>query len=148
MPMTDHYLTLGLERHASSEEIKAAFRRLARMYHPDLNSGDDEKFKRAAEAYTVLSDPRRRAQYDGAPPTAPPPPEEPPSGTDYYEVLGIEPSASFDEVRDAFQRLSSEHRLNVGNGSADSEFRTVLDAYRLLADPESRRKYDRTFARR
>ena len=63
----DYYEVLGVSRDASDAEIKKAFRRLARELHPDVNSHDpdaEEKFKEAAEAYEVLSDPDRRATYD------------------------------------------------------------------------------------
>lgn len=63
----DYYEVLGLDREASSEEIKKAYRRLARKYHPDVNPGDKEseaKFKEAKEAYDVLIDPQKRAGYD------------------------------------------------------------------------------------
>ncbi len=63
----DYYDVLGVSRDASAEEVKKAFRRLARELHPDVNSHDPEaeaKFKEAAEAYEVLSDSERRATYD------------------------------------------------------------------------------------
>jgi molecular chaperone DnaJ len=63
----DYYETLGVSRDADEATIKKAFRRLARELHPDVNSHDpdaEEKFKEAAEAYEVLSDPERRATYD------------------------------------------------------------------------------------
>ena len=80
----DYYEVLGVERDASEAEVKRAFRRLARELHPDVNDHDpeaEEKFKEAAEAYEVLSDPERRRAYDaygheglrggGFPPAAP-----------------------------------------------------------------------------
>src|SRR5438309_5390826 len=63
----DYYEILGVERSASSEELKRACRRLAMQYHPDRNHGDTtagERFKEANEAYQVLSDPQKRRSYD------------------------------------------------------------------------------------
>jgi molecular chaperone DnaJ len=63
----DYYEVLGVSRTAGAEELKQAYRRLALQYHPDRNSEDpdaEEKFKEASEAYAVLQDPDKRAQYD------------------------------------------------------------------------------------
>jgi molecular chaperone DnaJ len=63
----DYYEILGLNRSATQVEIKRAFRRLARRHHPDVNPNDREseaRFKEIAEAYAILGDPDRRAQYD------------------------------------------------------------------------------------
>lgn len=62
--MTDHYDTLGVTRDASPDEIKKAFRKLARKHHPDMNSESDVSMSDINVAYEVLSDPQRRANYD------------------------------------------------------------------------------------
>lgn len=67
MPKSDFYKVLGVERGASADEVKKAYRKLAMKFHPDKNPGDkkaEEKFKEATEAYEVLSDPKRRQMYD------------------------------------------------------------------------------------
>ena len=67
MDYKDYYKTLGVDKNASQEEIKKAFRKLARKHHPDMNKGDkaaEEKFKEINEANEVLSDPDKRQKYD------------------------------------------------------------------------------------
>jgi len=67
MEYKDYYNSLGISRNASKEEIRDAFRNLARQHHPDANEGDtraEEKFKEINEAYQVLSDPDKRKKYD------------------------------------------------------------------------------------
>jgi DnaJ-class molecular chaperone len=68
MPTTrDYYEVLGVSRTATDKEIKAAYRRLARKHHPDVNRGDakaEDRFKEVAAAFAVLSDPEKRARYD------------------------------------------------------------------------------------
>ena len=67
MEKRDYYEVLEVEKTASAEEIKKAYRKKAIQYHPDKNPGDkvaEEKFKEAAEAYDVLSNPDKRARYD------------------------------------------------------------------------------------
>ena len=59
----DYYEVLGVDRSASDDDLKRAYRKLAKKYHPDINPGDkeaEEKFKEATEAYGVLSDPDKR----------------------------------------------------------------------------------------
>src|SRR5579871_6395801 len=67
MEYKDYYKVLGVQRNASQDEIKKAFRKLARKHHPDVNPGDkraEELFKEIGEAYSVLSDPDKRKKYD------------------------------------------------------------------------------------
>ncbi|HXW18712.1 MAG TPA: molecular chaperone DnaJ [Candidatus Acidoferrales bacterium] len=84
----DYYELLGVPRKAPLKEIRQAYRKLARKYHPDLNPGDksaEEKFKEIQEAYDVLSDTKKRQMYDqfgfNTPGSAPPPP-----GSGYYNA--------------------------------------------------------------
>lgn len=62
--MTNHYATLRLGMTATAEEIKSAYRRLARLHHPDARQSDGSAFRGIAAAYAVLSDPTARAEYD------------------------------------------------------------------------------------
>lgn len=62
--MKDYYSILGVAKTATEDEIKSAFRKLAHKYHPDKKGGDEKKFKEVSEAYAVLSDKKRRAEYD------------------------------------------------------------------------------------
>ncbi len=67
MPKKDYYKTLGVDKNASADEIKSAYRKLAKQYHPDLHPGDNaaaEKFKEINEAYSVVGDPDKRGKYD------------------------------------------------------------------------------------
>ena len=67
MATKDYYQLLGLNKNASAEDIKKAYRKMALKYHPDKNPGDkkaEETFKEISEAYAVLSDPQKKTQYD------------------------------------------------------------------------------------
>jgi DnaJ-class molecular chaperone len=86
----DYYEVLGVGRDANGAEVKTAFRRLARELHPDVNDHDpeaEEKFKAAAEAYEVLSDPERRRAYDA------------------YGHEGLRSSPGFSSIDEIFQAL-------------------------------------------
>ncbi len=62
--MNDYYKVLGLQKGASKDEVKKAFRKLAAQYHPDKKTGDEAKYKEITEAYSVLGDDKRKAEYD------------------------------------------------------------------------------------
>src|SRR5256885_16947118 len=67
MAKEDFYKILGVKKDAKPDEIKKAYRRLARKYHPDVNPGDksaEDRFKQMSEAFDVLSDPKKRTVYD------------------------------------------------------------------------------------
>src|SRR5580692_5535088 len=63
----DFYEALGVDRNANAEDIRKAYRKLARKHHPDLNPGDkaaEDRFKKVQEAYDILSEPKKRQMYD------------------------------------------------------------------------------------
>ncbi len=62
--MKDYYQVLGLQKGAAKEEVKKAFRKLAAQYHPDKKTGNEEKYKEITEAYAVLGDDKKKAEYD------------------------------------------------------------------------------------
>src|SRR5271154_4595842 len=85
-PKTDYYELLGVPRKAAVKDIRGAYRKLARKYHPDLNPGDksaEEKFKQIQEAYEVLSDTKKRQMYDQFGFNVPGPGGGPPPGAGY-----------------------------------------------------------------
>src|SRR5579863_1757566 len=85
---TDYYELLGVPRKATVKEVRAAYRKLARKYHPDLNPGDksaEEKFKQIQEAYEVISDSKKRQMYDQFGFNTPGPGGAPPPGGQYAQ---------------------------------------------------------------
>lgn len=112
----DYYEILGVSRNASQEEIKRAFRQLAKKYHPDANPGDKDaeaKFKEINEAYEVLSDPEKRANYDAygnpngpvAGPAGGPASEEP-----FSRVFGDMGGFPFGNIFEEFEELLGGRR--------------------------------------
>jgi len=123
MPPTykDYYKTLGVERGAAEKEIKSAYRKLARKYHPDVNPGDkssEEKFKEVSEAYEVLSDKEKRAKYD--------------QYGQYWEQVGAGgpagPGPGWDSFTFDFGGYGgeSEHRADFSTESGFSDFFEML----------------------
>jgi len=111
MKYKDYYATLGVERTASAAEIKAAYRKLARKYHPDVSKEKDaeEKFKEVAEAYETLKDAEKRAAYDQLGHHAPGDEFRPPPG--WGESFG-DTQFSFDDLdlADLFAGIAGRSR--------------------------------------
>ena len=122
MKYTDYYAALGVERGASAEEIKKAYRRLAQKFHPDVSKEPDAeaKFKDIAEAYATLKDPEKRAAYDalGSRPQGeefrPPP--------DWARQHGGNEQFSFDDVdfADLFSRFGGRPGGGFSAGSGEN----------------------------
>ena len=125
----DYYGTLGVERSSKPEQIRKAYRRLARKHHPDLNPGNksaEEKFKQIQEAYEVLSDEKKRQIYDqygfysdnlppggygATPPTSAGAPGFDFSGFDFSDYDAAEEKGGFgSSFRDLFSQVFSRSR--------------------------------------
>ena len=120
----DYYEVLGVPRDAAGEEVKKAFRKLALEYHPDRNkkAGAEEKFKEVNEAYQVISDPKKRADYDrfghrGV------------SGNGARGFEGFENFGGFGDIFDAFfgGGFGSRGRTNTSRRGADLEYPLTIE---------------------
>jgi len=138
MKYKDYYGVMGLDRKASPEEIKSAYRKLARKYHPDVSKepGGEEKFKEVGEAYETLGDPKKRAAYDELGNHRAGQDFRPPPG--WGKQFG-DGQFSFDDIDlgDLFAGLAGGHRRSRRNAGAvpgqDYEVAariTLEDAYR------------------
>ena len=165
--MQDYYEILGLDPSATAGEILRAFRRLALIYHPDVNRSPDaaETFQRINSAYQVLIDPAMRAEYDARSAATRSLPAssrrgqinarrlyferrvraaaDPRSTWNYYNVLGVPANASDDTIARAFHRL---YRDFYGTGPDDPAtgaiLQEIIDARDVLSNPDRRMSYD------
>jgi DnaJ-class molecular chaperone len=111
------YEVLGLTRDATADDIKKAYRKLAREHHPD-KGGDPEKFKKVQEAYEVLSDPEKRENFDRFGTT-----EAPPQGPNPNDIFAQMFGGAFGGPRGPVRRADHNHELKI----------TLEDAYRGLS---------------
>jgi len=114
MPQKDYYETLGVARSATADEIKRAYRRLAKQYHPDRNAGNREaerKFKEVQAAYDVLKDPEKKSQYDRFGPAAVGNwRTDPASGQRVYTWSSGGPHINVDDLEDLFSAFGGVGR--------------------------------------
>jgi curved DNA-binding protein len=130
MKYKDYYSILGVERGASADDIKKAYRKLAHQYHPDVSKDPqgEEKFKEVAEAYETLKNPEKRAAYDQLGTHRPGEDfQPPPDWGGQFRDSGY----SFDEadLADLFASLSGRHRGGPGGG----QFRMAGEDYEVTA---------------
>ena len=129
----DYYEVLGVPRGAPADEIKAAYRRLARKHHPDLHHGKarekaEEAFKEINEAHAVLSDPEKRARYDQLGPNwkagmdfTPPPGGEPNVRVEYGDLGDMDGAAFSDFFASLFGRARGRRRSRQSRAGRDIE---------------------------
>lgn len=127
----DFYILLGLERSASVSEVKRAYKRLARRFHPDINPGDRTaavQFRQIAEAYETLSDPARRSRYDAGDDALAPPAET----TFGFEGFDFSVSAS-GPAASTFGDLFAELLQQRGSAQADRAAERGADLHHALS---------------
>lgn len=145
MRFKDYYEIMGLARDASQDEIRRAYRKLARKFHPDVSKEADaeERFKELGEAYEVLKDPEKRAAYDrmgadwkSGQEFRPPPGWEP--GFDFGE--GVDPDARGGEFSDFFEQMfgrqAAAGRARAGRGTGSFQAQGQDQHVRVLVDLE------------
>ena len=143
---TDYYETLGVSHDADHDAIRRAYRKLARQYHPDLNSDEDaeERFKELGEAYEVLSDPEKRERYDrlGANwrETEQQAPNE--SFADFFADQGWGDAAGMDFGGDLFEALFGARERRTGGPIRGRDREAVLELSLEDALAGGRRRLD------
>jgi curved DNA-binding protein len=133
MKYKDYYAILGLERGASAQDIKKAYRRLARKYHPDVSKEADaeERFKEVAEAYETLKDPEKRAAYDqlgrhqAGQEFRPPPDWESRFGPGSFDDL---------DLGDLFERFGARRGRGFSGGAGRAAFAVPGEDYEVTAN--------------
>ena len=144
MPATDLYATLGVPRDATADDIRRAYRGLAKQHHPDLNPGNkvaEERFKAIASAYDILGDPDKRGRYDRGEidaAGAEAPPQHPSyrgyaegaPGARYRQPPGAGPDMSEADLGDLFEDLfagTREQRANAPRRGRDQNYMLTID---------------------
>ena len=142
MDYKDYYKVLGVDKKASEKEIKSAYRKLARKYHPDVNPGDkgaEQKFKEINEAHAVLTDPEKRKKYDTLGPDWEKRFRQPGAGT--YTRTG--PGASAGDFSDFFETLFGQRTGGASSrGGFDFDLGSIFGRGRGRTQPSTQRGAD------